>query len=77
MHELNSCSGSRLGCEKSLQTGCDCIGTGEIGAVFELANVKCLDAAPISSPPVQLLQYLSFLPAIFRGLRQKLRRALR
>jgi hypothetical protein len=41
MHELNSCRGSRVGCEKSLQTGCDYIGTGEIGTVFELANVKC------------------------------------
>ena len=41
MHELNSCSGSRVGCDKSLQIGCDRIGTGEIGSVFELANVKC------------------------------------
>src|SRR5204863_5452233 len=32
---------------------------------------------PNSSAPVQLLQYLSFLPAIFRGLLQELRRSLR
>src|SRR5437773_11482207 len=44
---------------------------------FRSAMMLGEDATPISSPPVQLLQYLSFLPAIFRGLRQKLRRSLR
>ena len=57
------------------------VGIGEIDAVFEAgfvasANLKCFRCDP-DFPTVQLLQYLSFLPAIFRGLLQELRRALR
>src|SRR6266513_169302 len=57
------------------------VGIGEIDAVFEAgfvasANLECFRCDP-DFPTVQLLQYLSFLPAIFRGLRQKLRRSLR
>src|SRR4029077_11207990 len=45
--------------------------------VLAPATLAALPSTQISSPPVQLLQYLSFLPAIFRGLLQKLRLALR
>ncbi len=59
----------------------DDVGIGEIDAVFEAgfvasANLECFRCDP-DFPTVQLLQYLSFLPAIFRGLRQELRRPLR
>jgi hypothetical protein len=54
---------------------------GEIDAVFEAGfvaseNLEYFRCDP-DFPTVQLLQYLSFLPAIFRGLLQKLRRSLR
>ena len=39
----------------------------------QILNVRC----DPDFPTVQSLQYLSFLPAIFRGLRQELRRPLR